>query len=56
LADVLLSELDFDDSAELVFDDSEEAAADLSLESLVLAAPSLEVESPEDSLLPFERA
>jgi hypothetical protein len=56
LADVLLSELDFDDSVELAFDDSEEAAAGLSLESLVLAVPSWEVEPPEDSLLPFDRA
>jgi hypothetical protein len=56
LAGALLSELDFDDSAVLVFGGSEEAAADLSLESLVLVVPSWEVEPPVDSLLPFERA
>jgi len=56
LADALLSELDFDDSTGLVFDGSEEAAADVSLELLPLAVPSLEVEAPDDSSLPFERA
>jgi len=55
LADALLSELDFDDSTGLVFG-SEEAAADVSLEPLALAVPSVEVEPGEDSFLPFERA
>jgi hypothetical protein len=57
LSDALLSELDFVDSAGLAFADSAETEADLSLEPL--AAPSFEVESPEDSLdslLSFERA
>jgi hypothetical protein len=55
LADGLLSELDFDDSDGVAFGDSpEEAAAGLSPEPF--AVVSLELESPEASLLLFERA
>jgi hypothetical protein len=54
LADALLSEPDFDDSAGVAFGNSVEVEADLSPEPF--AVVSLELESPEDSLLLFERA
>jgi hypothetical protein len=59
LAEVPLSELDFDDSDVVVLEESDELAADFSAEPLAvpsLLAESPLAESPADALLPFERA